>query len=94
MVLPLLCKNASGNLVQKNTLEQKAKVKRKLLRQACGRLRKQSFIAKSENITVGELLDIWAEEELKTGTLSNGTVRITLVLLPTSKISIPEKVEK
>ena len=31
--------------------------------------------AKSENITVGELLDIWAEEELKTGTLSNGTVQ-------------------
>ncbi len=35
----------------------------------------KKFIAKSENITVGELLDIWAEEELKTGTLSNGTVQ-------------------
>ena len=32
------------------------------------------FIAKTENITLGELLDIWSEEELKTGTLSNGTV--------------------
>ena len=27
-----------------------------------------------DNLTVGELLDMWAEEELKTGTLSNGTV--------------------
>ena len=34
----------------------------------------KKFIAKSENITIGEVLDIWAEEELKTGTLSNGTV--------------------
>ena len=32
------------------------------------------FVAKAENITLGELLDLWAEEELKTGTLSNGTV--------------------
>ena len=31
-------------------------------------------VAKAENITLGELLDLWAEEELKTGTLSNGTV--------------------
>ena len=28
----------------------------------------------AENITLGELLDLWADEELKTGTLSNGTV--------------------
>ena len=28
----------------------------------------KKFIAKSENITAGEILDIWAEEELKTGT--------------------------
>ena len=28
----------------------------------------------AEGSTVGELLDVWAEEELKTGTLSNGTV--------------------
>ena len=31
-------------------------------------------VAKAENLTVGQLLDVWAEEELKTGTLSNGTV--------------------
>ena len=47
----------------------------KLLRQAMDDYESKKFIAKSENITVGELLDIWAEEELKTGTLSNGTVQ-------------------
>lgn len=31
-------------------------------------------MAKADNITLGHLLDTWAEEELKTGTLSNGTV--------------------
>ena len=34
----------------------------------------KKFIARKENITLGGLLDTWAEEELKTGTLSNGTV--------------------
>ncbi|CUP20788.1 Tyrosine recombinase XerC [Dorea longicatena] len=47
----------------------------KLLRQAMDDYESKKFIAKSENITIGELLDIWAEEELKTGTLSNGTVQ-------------------
>ena len=32
------------------------------------------FVAKAENITVGDMLDMWVEEELKPGTLSNGTV--------------------
>lgn len=36
--------------------------------------RYRKFIAKADNITFGELLDIWAEEELKVGTLNNGTV--------------------
>ena len=34
----------------------------------------KKFVAKSENITVGDLLDMWVEEELKPGNLSNGTV--------------------
>lgn len=37
-------------------------------------MKKKKFVGKSENITVGQLLDVWAEEELKTGALSNGTV--------------------
>ena len=46
----------------------------KLLRQAMEDYEEKKFIAKADNITLGELLDIWAEEELKVGTLSNGTV--------------------
>ena len=34
----------------------------------------KKFIAKADNINLGELLDIWAKEELMVGTLSNGTV--------------------
>ena len=34
----------------------------------------KKFVAKSENATVGMLLDMWVEEELKPGNLSNGTV--------------------
>ena len=34
----------------------------------------KKFVAKTENVTVGMLLDQWVEEELKPGNLSNGTV--------------------
>ena len=46
----------------------------KLLRKALEDYEDKKFVAKADNLTVGELLDMWAEEELKTGTLSNGTV--------------------
>ncbi len=39
-----------------------------------GDYEEKKFVAKSENITVGDLLDMWVEEELKPGNLSNGTV--------------------
>ena len=68
--------DANGNLVQKEYAGTESKSEtEKLLRQAMDDYESKKFIAKSENITVGELLDIWAEEELKTGTLSNGTVQ-------------------
>jgi len=70
--------DASGNLVQKEYAGTESKSEtEKLLRQAMDDYESKKFIAKSENITVGELLDIWAEEELKTGTLSNGTVHLS-----------------
>ena len=66
----------SRNLVQKEYAGTESKSEtEKLLRQAMDDYESKKFIAKSENITIGELLDIWAEEELKTGTLSNGTVQ-------------------
>ena len=60
---------------RKNVQEQKTKSEtEKLLRQAMEDYESKKFIAKADNITLGELLDIWAEEELKVSTLSNGTV--------------------
>ncbi len=67
--------DASGNLVQKECAgtENKSETE-KLLRQAMEDYESKKFIAKADNITLGQLIDTWAEEELKTGTLSNGTV--------------------
>ena len=45
-----------------------------LLRHAMEDYEAKKFVAKSENATVGQLLDMWVEEELKPGNLSNGTV--------------------
>ena len=42
---------------------------------------KKKFVAKSENITLSELLDDWVAEELKTSTLSNGTVATYITAL-------------
>ena len=67
--------DASGNLVQKECVGTESKSgTEKLLRQAMDDYEKKKFVAKADNLTVGQLLDVWAEEELKTGTLSNGTV--------------------
>ena len=67
--------DASGNLVQKEFTGTESKSEtEKLLRQAMEDYEEKKFIAKADNITLGELLDIWAEKELKVGTLSNGTV--------------------
>ena len=67
--------DAGGNLVQKEFTGTESKSEtEKLLRQAMEDYEEKKFIAKADNITLGELLDIWAEEELKVGTLSNGTV--------------------
>ena len=67
--------DAGGNLVQKECAGTESKSEtEKLLRQAMEDYESKKFIAKADNITLGQLLDTWAEEELKTGTLSNGTV--------------------
>ena len=67
--------DASGNLVQKECAGTESKSEtEKLLRQAMEDYESKKFIAKADNITLGQLRDTWAEEELKTGTLSNGTV--------------------
>ena len=67
--------DASGNLVQKEYAGTESKSEtEKLLRQAMEDYEAKKFIAKADNITLSGLLDVWSEEELKVGTLSNGTV--------------------
>lgn len=45
-----------------------------MLRKAMDDYEEKKFVAKSENATVGYLLDMWVEEELKPGSFRNGTV--------------------
>ena len=61
----------SGNLVQKEYAGTESKSEtEKLLRQAMDDYENKRFVAKTDNLTVGDLLDLWSEKELKTGTLS------------------------
>ena len=65
----------SGNLVQREFVGTESKSETEaLLRKTMEDYEEKKFVAKSENATVGMLLDMWVEEELKPGSLSNGTV--------------------
>lgn len=67
--------NESGNLVQKEYVGTESKSEtEKLLRKAMEEYESRRFLARAENITLGAMLDIWVNEELKPGSLSNGTV--------------------
>ena len=61
--------DASGKMVQKEYAGTESKSEtEKLLRKALEDYEDKKFVAKADNLTVGELLDMWAEEELKTVT--------------------------
>ena len=65
----------SGRKVQKEFVGTESKSETEaLLRKAIADYEEKKFVGKAENITVGEMLDMWVEEELKPGSLSNGTV--------------------
>ena len=67
--------DASGNLVQKEFAGTESKSEtEKMLRKAMEDYDAKKFLAKADNLTLGQMLDVWAEEDLKTGSLSNGTV--------------------
>ncbi len=69
--------DASGNLVQKECVGTESKTEtEKLLRKAMDEYEGQKVVAKTENVTLGELLDVWAEEDLKVSSLSNNTVSL------------------
>ena len=58
--------DASGKMVQKEYAGTESKSEtEKLLRKALEDYEDKKFVAKADNLTVGELLDMWAEEELK-----------------------------
>lgn len=58
----------SGNLVQKEYAGTESKSETEaLLRKAMEDYEAKKFVAKSENVTVGNLLDMWIEEEVKPG---------------------------
>ena len=65
----------SGRQVQREFAGTESKSETEsLLRKAMEDYEAKKFVAKSENATVGMLLDMWVEEELRPGNLSNGTV--------------------
>ena len=77
--LPSCCeRKVGGRQVQREFAgtERKSETEA-LLRKAMEDYESKKFVAKSENATVGMLLDMWVEEELKPGNLSNGTVMPT-----------------
>ena len=65
----------SGRQVQREFAGTESKSETEaLLRKAMEDYEAKKFVSKPENYTVGDLLDMWVEEELKPGNLSNGTV--------------------
>lgn len=65
----------SGNPVQKEYPGTESKSETEtMLRRAMDDYENKKFVAKTQNVTLGDMLDMWVEEELKPGTLSNGTV--------------------
>lgn len=66
--------DASGNRVQKEFPGTESKSETEsLLRKAMDDYESKKFLAQAKNITFGDMLDMWVEEELKPGSLSNGT---------------------
>ena len=67
----------SGKLVQREFAGTASKSETEaMLRKAMEDYEAKKFVAKSENVTVGQMLDMWVEEELKPGNLANGTVSL------------------
>ena len=65
----------SGRKVQKEFAGTESKAETEaMLRKAIADYEEKQFVGEAENITVGDMLDMWVEEELKPGNLSNRTV--------------------
>ncbi len=65
----------SGKMVQREFAGTESKSETEaLLRKAMEEYEATKFVGKPEHITVGEMLDLWIEEDVKQSKLSNGTV--------------------
>ena len=65
----------NGNRVQKEFPGTESKGETEaMLRKAMEDYEAKKVVAKPDNLTIGELLDLWVEEDLKPSNLSNGTV--------------------
>ncbi len=72
----------SGNRVQKEFPGTESKGETEsLLRKAMEDYEAKRFVAKADNLTVGDMLDLWVEESLKPGNLCNGTVTTYLATI-------------
>ena len=66
----------SGNRAQKEFPGTESKSETEaLLRKAMENYESTQFIAKAKNITLGDMLDMWIEEEVQPSNKSNGTVK-------------------
>lgn len=67
--------DASGNRIQKEFPGTESKSETEsLLRKAMEDYETKMFLAEAKNLTLGDMLDMWVDEDLKPGSLSNGTV--------------------
>ena len=74
-ITAFISKMKAAGRYRRSLRARRARAKRKpLLRKAMEDYEAKRFVGKAENITVGEMLDLWIEEDLKPSSLSNGTV--------------------
>ena len=73
MVLSLLCRGCQRQPCPERISGTESKSETEsLLRKAMEDYETKMFLAQAKNITLGDMLDMWVEEELKPGSLSDG----------------------
>lgn len=75
-------KDANGQTIQREFAGSESKQEtERMLREALETYEKKNYIVKADKTTLGELLDLWLEEELHANALSNGTVSLYTVII-------------
>ena len=65
VVRTLYIEDESGRKCRKSLQAQRARRRQKPCSQSDSDYEEKQFVGKAENITVGDMLDMWVEEELK-----------------------------